>query len=197
MVFIFTLMLAALFWGAASSDNVQIGGAVENTNRNAPYVIQTYYAIASVLTLLMTTAFASAAATRDFACGTDQIVFSTPLRKWPFLFARFLGSSLAAMTPMLGISIGLMPHVMGFVIFAIPNTLLAAAIVFSIAAYTRSATFAFIGAIGLLVGYGFAENLIANLDNEQLAMLLDPMGVRPFQRLTRYWTISERNTMTM
>jgi len=216
MVFIFTAIIALLFFGASASENVRIGGDVENTNHNAPYVIQTYFAISSILTLLMTTAFASAAATRDFTYDTNQIVFSTPLRKWPYLLGRFTGSSIAALTPMLGVSIGLLiasimpwneperwgpnelaPHIMGLLIFAIPNTLLAAAIIFSIAALTRSSTFAFISAIGLLIGYGFAENLIANLDNEQLAMLIDPLGVRPFQRMTRYWTIAERNTVTM
>jgi ABC-2 type transport system permease protein len=216
MVVIFTLILAALFFGAASSDNIRIGGAIENTNRNAPYVVQTYFAISSILTLLMTTAFASAAATRDFAYNTNQIVFSTPLKKLSYLLGHFFGSSAAAIVPMLGISIGLllaslmpwneperwgpnmlMPHLMGFVVFAIPNTLLAAAIIFSIAALTRSSTIAFISAIALLVGYGFSESLLGNLDNERLAMLLDPFGVRPFQRMTRYWTITERNSMSI
>ncbi|MCR9291385.1 MAG: hypothetical protein NXI32_01620 [bacterium] len=216
MVYIFLLILAALFFAASSSENVQIGGAVENTNRNAPFVIQNYLAISSILTLLMTTAFASAAATRDFANQTDQLVFSTPLRKMPYLLGRFFGSALAAMFPILGISLGvwlasympwndpvrwgpnqLAPHLMGFLQFVIPNTLLAAAIIFSIAALTRSSTLAFISAIGLLVGYGFSETLTSNLDNEQLAMLLDPFGVRPFNRLTRYWTIAERNSMTL
>ena len=66
MVFIFAIILAALFFGAASSDNIVIGGAIENTNRNAPFVIQNYFAIGSILTLLMTTAFASAAAAGSF-----------------------------------------------------------------------------------------------------------------------------------
>lgn len=216
MVFIFTLILATLFFAAASSDNIVIGGAVENTNRNAPFVIQNYYAIASILTLLMTTAFASAAATRDFTYQTNQLIFSAPIRKLPYLCGRFFGSSLAALVPMLGISIGvflasfmpwidaqrwgpnsLAPHLAGFFIFAVPNTLLAAAFIFAVAALTRSSTFAFISAIGLLVGYGFSGNLISNLDNEQLAMLLDPLGVRPFARMTRYWTITERNTLTL
>jgi ABC-2 type transport system permease protein len=215
MVFIFAIILAALFFGAASSDNIVIGGAIENTNRNAPFVIQNYFAIGSILTLLMTTAFASAAATRDFAYQTNQIVFSTPLRKTSFLLGRFFGSSIAAIFPMVGISIGILlasimpwneperwgantlaPHVMGFLVFAIPNTLATAAIIFSIAAVTRSSTFAFISAIGLLIGYALTGSLISNLDNEQLAMLLDPLGVRPFSRMTRYWTIAERNTMT-
>lgn len=216
MVYIFAFVLAALFFGAASSENIQLGGSVENTNRNAPYVVQSYYSIASFLTLLMTTAFASAAATRDFTYNTNQILFTTPLRKTSYLLARFLGCSVAAMFPLVGISVGVLlasvmpwneierwgpnglaPHLAGFVNFTIPNTLITAAMIFSIAAVTRSSTFAFIVAIVILVGYGFSQGLIANLDNEQLALLLDPLGVRPFTRMTRYWTITDRNTMTL
>lgn len=216
MVYIFLFVLAALFFGAASSDNITIGGSIENTHRNAPYVVQTYYSIASILTLLMTTAFASAAATRDFTYQTNQIVFATPLRKISYLLGRFFGASAAAAFPILGISLGILlasvmpwneperwgvnsmaPHLAGLLNFAIPNTLITAAIIFSIAAITRSSTFAFVAAIVILVGYGFSQNLISNLDNESLAMLLDPLGVRPFSRMTRYWTITDRNTMTL
>ncbi len=107
MVFVFTLIIATLFWGATSSENVRIGGAIENTNRNAPLVIETFYVAASTLTLLMTAAFASSAATRDFTAQTDQILFATPLRKLPYLLGRYTGSTLAALFPMLGVSIGI------------------------------------------------------------------------------------------
>ena len=212
----FAFVLAVLFFGAASSENIQIGGAIENANRDAPFVVQSYFSIASVLTLLMTTAFASAAATRDFAYQTNQILFTTPLRKASYLLGRFVGSSAAAVFPLVGISIGILlasvmpwneperwganslaPHLAGFINFAIPNTLITAALIFSIAAVTRSSTFAFIAAILILVGYGISQSLISNLDNEQLALLLDPLGVRPFNRLTRYWTITDRNTLTL
>lgn len=216
MVFLFMLILGALFFGAASSDNIRVGDVIENTNRNSPFVVQSYFATASILSLLMTTAFASAAATRDFAYNTSQIIFSTPLKKLSYLLGHFFGATVAAIVPMLGVSFGvllasvmpwnepevwganyLMAHVMGFVSFVIPNTLLISAIIFSVAAFTRSSTFAFVFAILLLVGYGISGILLSNLENEQLAMLLDPFGLGPFQRMTRYWTIDERNTMVL
>ncbi len=75
MVWVFFVILATLFMAATSSDKLTIGGALENTNRNAPYVIQNFYAIAGIFTLLMTTAFVNAAAARDFAHNTWQMVF--------------------------------------------------------------------------------------------------------------------------
>src|SRR6476659_8926049 len=85
MLWIFTLIIAALIFGAVSSDHVQIGGALSNTFRNAPYVIENYYAIIGLLTLLMVTAFVNSAAARDFSHNTYQIVFATPLRRRDFL----------------------------------------------------------------------------------------------------------------
>jgi ABC-2 type transport system permease protein len=42
-----------MIFGAVSSDHIQVGGALSNTYRNAPYVIENYYAIIGLLTLLM------------------------------------------------------------------------------------------------------------------------------------------------
>ncbi len=48
-------------------------------------MIENYYAFLCLLTLLMTTAFVNSAAARDFASNTDQILFTTPIRKFDFL----------------------------------------------------------------------------------------------------------------
>ena len=92
MVWIFLLIITAMVGGALSSDNIRIGGALENTFKNAPFVIQTYYSIMAILTMLMTTAFVNSAAARDFACNTNQILFSTPIRTFDFLVGRYLGA---------------------------------------------------------------------------------------------------------
>src|SRR5438105_1963874 len=85
MVWIFFLVVALMIFGAVSSDNIIVGGALQNTHRNAPFVIENYYAVMCILSLLMTTAFVNSAAARDFAANTDQILFSTPIRKFDFV----------------------------------------------------------------------------------------------------------------
>ena len=108
MLWIFTLIIAALIFGAASSDHIQVGGALSNTYRNAPFVIENYYAIIGLLTLLMVTAFVNSAAARDFSHNTYQIVFTTPVRRRDFLLGRFFGATLVSVIPMLGVSIGIL-----------------------------------------------------------------------------------------
>ncbi|MCE2792197.1 MAG: ABC transporter permease [Blastopirellula sp.] len=213
MVYVFTLILGVLVFAATQSDNIQIGGALENSFRNAPYNVQNFYAIMGLLSSLMVAAFVNSAATREFQHDTDQLLFTKPLSKLGFLLGRFLGSTLVAVLPLLGVSLGIllascMPwneperwgptvwpaHLWGILCFALPNTLLIGAIVFAIAVYTRSTIASFIGVLGLLVGYAVSQNLLADLDYQRIAGLLDPFGLRVFGLETRYWTPAERNT---
>jgi hypothetical protein len=89
MLWIFLLIVAAMIFGAASTDQITVGSSLSNTYRNAPYVIENFYAIVGLLTLLMATAFVNSAA-RDFSLNTYQMIFSTPLRRGDFLVGRFL-----------------------------------------------------------------------------------------------------------
>ena len=66
MTWIFFIIITLLVMGAVSSDSITIGGGVGSVHKNAPFVIQTYYGVMSLICLLMTTAFINASANRDF-----------------------------------------------------------------------------------------------------------------------------------
>src|SRR5260370_4368998 len=140
MLWIFLLIIAALIFGAASTDNITLGDALSNTLRNSPYNIQNFYSFIGLITMIMAAAFVNSAAARDFSFNTYQIVFSTPLRKSDFLLGRLLVATLVSMIPMLGVSIGIllakyMPcvepdrwgavawrsHLNGIVVFGVPK----------------------------------------------------------------------------
>lgn len=214
LVWVFFLVLTAMFFGSASTDNITVGMAVGNTYRNAPFVIQNNYAIAGLLSLLMTTAFVNAAATREFAHNMHQIVFSSPLRKWSFLLGRYWGAALISIIPLLSVSAGnllatFMPwndpvrwgptpwhaHFWGIVTFAIPNTLFVAAILFSVAMLTRSTMASFLSGLMLMIAYAVSAYFMDKLENEPIAALLDPFAVRTFGLVTKYWTVAEKNTI--
>jgi len=216
MLWIFFAIIALMIFGAASTDQIQVGGALENTYRNAPFVIENYYSIIALLTLLMGTAFVNSAASRDFAFNTYQIVFTTPMHKSDYLIGRYLGSALISVIPMTGVSAGIlaakyMPwvdaerwgpvvwsaHLKGILVFALPNGLFIAAIIFAIAVLTRSTVTSFIGSLLLLVGYGVSQALTTNLTNETLAGLIDPFGIRTFALATKYWTVADKNHLTI
>src|SRR4030095_7131292 len=104
MVYIFFAINTLLIFGATYSDNIQVGGSFGNILKNAPFVIQTYYSVMSIITLLMTTAFILASTTRDFTYNTYQIIFTTPVQRVGYLLGRLTGATFISTLPMLGVS---------------------------------------------------------------------------------------------
>ena len=217
---IFCFVFALLVFGATASDQVQIGGSYGNIWKNAPYVVQNFYAIMSLLSLLLVTAFMNTASLRDFENNTSQIIFASPVQKSGYFFGHFFGAVLVAMIPMLGVSLGvflgtifnsifhfmeperfgpfsLKGHFESLFLFVLPNILFAGSIVFSISALTKKTTYAYVATLGLLVAYIASGTLLSDIKNENISMMLDPFGIRTFSILTKYWTVEERNTQAL
>ncbi|MCP4886213.1 MAG: hypothetical protein GY904_06320 [Planctomycetaceae bacterium] len=216
MVYVFLVIIGLLAFAATSSDNVQVGGSLENAFRNSPFTIQMMYAALSIVSVVMTAAFANGAASRDFMYNTNQLIFTKPIDKFAYVMGRFWGATLVAVVPMLGVSIGIllakyMPwvepedwgpvswsaHFWGLAVSAVPNAIIVSALIFAVAVYTRSTIGAFIAAILLIVGSAIASALVANLDNQTLAALVDPFGTTAMESVTRYWTVDDRNTQVV
>lgn len=212
MLWIFLIIVSLLVFGAVSSEQIAIGGGVGSVYKNAPSVIQSYYGVMSLICLLMTTAFMNASANRDFSTGMHQFVFSSPIKKEDYFFGKFFGALLIAIIPLLGVSIGsligpLMPwvqperygpiiwngHLYGILGFAIPNTIIAGAILYSLAVVFRSNIVSFVGAMLILVFYVVGQGFTADLEKEWLANILDPFGFQPLNTLSKYATIEEQN----
>jgi ABC-2 type transport system permease protein len=212
MTWIFLFINTMLVMGAVSSDNISIGGGVGSVHKNSPYVIQSYYGVMSLICLLMTTAFMNAAANRDFANGMYQFVFSSPIKKRDYYFGKFIGAASIAFLPLLGVSIGsllgpLMPwaqperygpviwsgHLQGILSFGIPNTIIAAVLLYVLAIIFRSNIVSFIGAMLILVLYVVSAGFTRDIEKEWLANILDPFGFRPETIIAKYMTVDEKN----
>jgi ABC-2 type transport system permease protein len=216
MVWIFFFINALLVFFAVASEHVTIGGGVGNTHKNAPYVIEQYYMVFSMICLLMTTAFMNATANRDFQYGMYQFIFTSPIKKRDYFFGKFIGAAMVSVIPLLGISIGallgplLAPgldmtpaerfgptnwggHLYGILNFGIPNVIISGVILFSLAIIFRSNIVSFIGSMLILVFYGVAGIFTKDIQKEWLASLLDPFGDKPFSIMTKYLTVDEKN----
>ncbi len=220
MPWIFLMVFALMVFGATISDSIQIGGSYGNIKKNAPYVVQNFYAVMSLLSILLVTAFMNSAALRDFENNTSQLVFTTPLSKAGYYFGHYTGAVIVAMIPLLGVSLGVLSgtvangmfhwmdperfgplslqgHAEALILFVLPNILFCGSIVYAISALTRKTTLSYIATLALLVAYIASGALLKDLKNEQMAMLLDPFGIRTFSLLTKYWTVEEKNTMAL
>ncbi len=199
---------------AVTTDVVRIGGAVGQVKENAPIVIAQMIVIMAVFMSLISSAIMGVAVLRDFEHNTEAILFSTPIKKFSYLMGRYWGSFvvllLVATSLPLAFMIGdawptreadrLLPfnfytYWQPFVIFVVPNMFFSGAIFFASGALSRKSIVIYTQGILLLVLYLASQSMLRDLEQKEIAALLDPFGVRAFNFYTQYWTPGERNTL--
>jgi ABC-type transport system involved in multi-copper enzyme maturation permease subunit len=102
--------------GAFQSANVIVGGSGGKTMVNSPFVIFTLTSALSYFGLLVTAAIMGDAVYQDFYYRTYAFFFTAPIRKFEYLFGRFLGAALVLAGIFASIALGcwlgsLMPFV--------------------------------------------------------------------------------------
>ncbi|MBI3450495.1 MAG: hypothetical protein HY049_16485 [Acidobacteria bacterium] len=216
LFWIATTLFFLLTFGAITTDVVVIGGSIGSVHRNAPFVIYQIILVMTAIGTFLSTAFVANSVHRDIESQADAIFFSLPLKKRDYLFGRFFGALLLAMLVfggvVLAIALGakmpwiepervgafmLMPYVKAILIFVLPNLFLTGAIFFSLAVLTRSLLWTYVGVVVFFVGYGIAGQFLNDMDNQVLASMFDPFGGGPFELVARYWTVAEKNTMSL
>ena len=220
MVWIFMLIYALFTFFATASDNVVIGGNAQGIfSRMRRYQIQNYFVILSTICLLMTTAFMNATANRDFEYGMHQFVFSSPIKKRDYFFGKFIGAviisvlfqhsgflSVRLLAPILSPVFDMAPperfgaiywsaHLQGLIEFAIPNVIITGVFLFALAIIFPQHDCFFRGfdADACFLYCHLFHIYNEDIQTEWLANLLDPFGVRPFDIMTKYFTVDEKN----
>src|SRR6202521_5151646 len=164
----------------------------------------------------MTAIFVNSAALRDFSYNTHQIMFTMPLRRRDLLLGRFFGATVISAIPMLGVSLGILlakylpwadaerweavswiAHWKGILLFALPDTFFTAAILFAAAVVWRRDIASFIAAILLLMGRAVTARLLQDQQWDHIRSLFDPFGVNTFTVVTKYWTVADKNTLSL
>jgi ABC-type transport system involved in multi-copper enzyme maturation permease subunit len=182
---------------------------------NAPIVTSLVAIVTSMFALLVTSAVAGDAATRDAQMRIDSLLYTTPLRKASYLGGRFLGAFAITALLLLAVPVGLLlatrmpglePQVLGpfrveayltsYFFFAVPNAFVATAVLFSLAAISRRALTAYFGAVILFFAAFVAEGFVGgSLGKWDLARLLDPLGYTALYALWRSYNPLQRNTL--
>ncbi|MGA8807063.1 MAG: hypothetical protein WB973_04235, partial [Thermoanaerobaculia bacterium] len=212
LFYILFVIFFFMTFGAVTSDAVQIGGALGNVNRNAPFVIMQLLLVMSTFGVLTTTAYVASAINRDFEFNTDSLFFSSPVKKSQYLFGRFTAAFIVSSLVYLGVVTAIMigsfmpwldkeriaaftlkPYAFSYFILILPNLFLFAAIFFAVAALTRSLMATYTSVAAFYVAYIVSRVSLRDLDSEKIGILLDPFGFSPFARTTRYWTVFEKN----
>lgn len=216
-----TFVLAALFFGLLGFATAATGFGPDDVLLNGPYTITNAMGLLCLGTVFSLTLFCAQSVLRDDEHRMAEIVYSTAVTRTDLLLGRFLGSFLAAVASFAAAPAGmvlgtfLVPHQQGsvgpfsiahyawpFAVLVLPSMLFVGAVLFAVAALTRSSLATYVAGVGLYVLYlagalATDSPLMAGssptADGLARAAMLDPFGLSAFFAQTQFWTPAERN----
>ena len=211
--------LALLLFGGfgfliGSSDAAALGGSVGNVYRNAPFVVVSFLNAFTLYATFVSAAFMASPVLRDFELNTTELFFTTPIRKFDYLFGRFAAGVVISLAIILFVALGmfagmlmpwveadrlgphsLLPYAYGFAVFVVPNLVLTGAFFVLLGLITRGLLGVYLGLLVFLVLSGIGAALAGEFDYEWLGSLVDPFGGQALELGTRYWSAAERNAL--
>jgi ABC-2 type transport system permease protein len=204
-----------LAFGATTIDQIQIGSG-GNVHKNAPYAIAQMMLILSLFYMFVSTAFVANVVVRDDETGFGPIIRATRITRFAYLIGRFSGAWLAAAIGFLAIPFAVWvgshmpwidseqvgPNVLSYYLtpylwLALPDLLLTSALFFALATATRSMMATYLGVVGFLILWTVASVVLDRNPAYELAGAYgEPLGFGAFSYATKYWTATDRNTLT-
>ncbi|MGH8445944.1 MAG: hypothetical protein ACREVL_11790 [Solimonas sp.] len=197
--------------GVLESASVSFGG--DKILIDSPYALSQAIAVLGFIGITVIAAIAGRAVQQDFEHGIHHFFFTAPIAKRDYFFGRLLGAWLTLLLVFCGIGLGLaigshwpgvdelrvsvspswQSYLRPYLYSLWPNLLWLGACFFTLAALTRQMAPVYVAGVVALVGYMFALNLLADMDNKTLAAIIDPTGATAIDVLTRYWTVAQKN----
>lgn len=212
LLWVCALIFGALAFGATTSDAIQVGGSIGNVNRNAPVVVAQLLGFFSLISMFVVTIFIAGGVLRDGEVGISDMLFATPMKKHDYLIGRFAAGLVACLfifaLIVLGMMLGpLMPwidaqrvgpfpgaaYLWALGVLVVPNLFFIGALLMLLAATTRSIMMVYVGVMAFFVLWIVAGTFTSDIDNEWIAVLADPFGMRALGRATRYFSTAESN----
>lgn len=204
-------LVGNLLGGAFESVPVFLGG--DKVFINSPYFLhQIQTNIAFILMILYIPIFGRAVE-RDFQFNFHPLLFTTPVKKFSYLFGRFTAAFLINSLIWTGMMVGfmlaysmpwlnelrvgpfiLMGYIQPYLTHILPNSLFMGAIFFATATLVRNTSINYLLVVAFMVLFSIAGSYMKDLDNVALTSMMDPLGDKATNWLTKYWTPSERNT---
>jgi len=213
----FGLWFLFAFLAIACSSFLQVGGDLGKVKVNSSLNL---FNIAGVFSLLPGMFIASAVMgvpiLRDFEHKMESLIFTTNITKTSYLIGRFIGSFIILVfissSFVFGTWLGcLMPWVdhtkflpvtlaqsaWPWFALTLSNMFILACLFFASGALSRKMLFVYLQAIILLAIYIAVTSFIGDVENIKKAAIWDPFGSSAIDAMTRYWTVAEKNSLTV
>lgn len=149
---------------------------------------------------------------RDFRSRMHHLLYAYPFKKSAYLPAKFLSGFLITALVSICLGLGMMlgahnpwvdPALVGpfdgaayfqvYALYILPNLLFFGVLVFVVVGWTRNIYAGFIAVILVLVFQAILGAMLSSVEAFYWAALLDPLGTKARDYMTRYWTQEELN----
>ena len=201
----FSLLIAT----QGSTQGVQAQGYLYN----GAYAMAMLTTIGGFLGLLVTAAFSGDAAARDLETRIAPLIYTSSVREHSYVLGRFLAALLLTVLAHLLVQIALIagtfivnlpPELMApftistylnsFVLFALPNVLIATALCYAVSLFTRRSVAGYLVAVVLFFVSLFVFLLVAQkFGRWDVAKVIDPLAMSVIQELDKTMTTGQRN----
>ena len=199
--------IAATGFGPAGTGKVLLNG---------PYATAQIDTVFCFFGVIVMAAIFGTAILRDFQRDTYQMIFTKPIGKFAYLGGRWLGSFLITLFIFLGLPLGEMlgtlapwadhtsiaPIDLGmlgyhYLVIVVPQIFFLGAVFFLIAALTRQVVVVYLQGVALFALYFIDLVTVtqAHSLNRFWPAVFDPVGLLLDNSITRYWTVSDQNTL--
>nr|MCU0393583.1 peptidase M1 [Thermoflexibacter sp.] len=184
---------------------------------NSSYVIHNMISLVSVFAIMFSSAIMGVPVYRDIEHDTKGYFMAYPINEKSYLLGRYAGSFLvlflvclgAALALMIGSALGpffgledaarfgglnLGAYINAILVLLLPNLFFSGTLFFCLVALTRKIFVAYTGSVLVFIAYLLAASLTQDIEQRDLADILDIFGLNAFNNATRYWTPIEQNT---
>jgi ABC-2 type transport system permease protein len=212
----FALFFFLSFFCIAAEDFLNTGN--EKVLLNGPTATSIIYIIFCLFGSIVMAAIFGTSVLRDFQRDTYQLIFTKPITKFAYLGGRWAGSFITAVFVFFGLVLGefvgtLAPwadhtriasghfgwYLHAFFLIPVVQIFFLGSIFFAIAAITRKLFIVYLQGVVFFIVYLVVNAVFSATRSLEhfWSAIFDPVGLRAFDAVTRYWTPVEQNTLQL
>src|SRR5271163_4736678 len=214
----FLLWVAFSFLCIASESFGPVANANGKVLLNGPWAMSLNFAYCTLFGLLIIAAIFGTSMLRDFQRDTYQILFTKPISKFAYLGGRWAGSFVTTVFAFSGLIFGTFLgtfapwadhlrigpnhpwwYLQPFLSIVVVQIFFLGSLFFAVAALSRKIFVVYLQGVALFMLYIIGITVFsATRSLERFwSGIFDPVGLLLFDDITRYWTVAEKNVLSL
>ena len=212
----FAILLNMAAGGAIGGTVVNMSGTGDKVAVNSPFIIYAFSLVLSFFCIFVMASLINHSFNKDLESKFYHILFTKPVKKYQYIFGRFLGNFflMTGIFIVTLIALAISVYIPGMekdmiitsklswylnplFVMILPNFYFMGALFIASVIITKKTSSVFGMGFLLFISSSVAGLLTSKIDNQAIASLLDPFGQKAFELSLKGWTSAEMNTQAI